>query len=84
MTEEEFRARLRRVFVEVLDQPGFTMEPALKVGDVGGWDSFAHINLMLGIEAEFKVEFDSDEIGTLRSIGQISGALQQRLGLSAA
>jgi len=34
---------------------------------------------MLGIEGEFGVEFDSDEIATLLSIGQILEALQKRV-----
>lgn len=80
---ENISGRLREVFVEVLDQSDFQLEDSLKVGEVEAWDSFAHINLMLAIEAEFGVEFDSDEIGSLRSIGQISEALHRRLGIVA-
>lgn len=81
MNNQDIHNRLRDVFAEILDQPTFEMDPSLKVGEVEAWDSFAHINLMLGIEAEFGVEFDSDEIGNLRSIGQISEALHRRLGM---
>ena len=80
MSSQNINSRLRNIFAEALDQPDFKMDPALKVGDLSAWDSFSHINLMLGIEAEFGVEFDSDEIGTLRSVEQISEALQRRLG----
>lgn len=79
MSNQDFIDRLRKVFVETLDNPDFGMESEAKVGDVEGWDSFSHINLMLGIESEFGIEFDSDEIGSLRSVGQIREALLQRL-----
>ena len=79
MSNQDLLDRLRKVFVETLDNPDFGMEPDAKVGDVEGWDSFSHINLMLGIESEFGVEFDSDEIGSLRSVGQILEALERRL-----
>lgn len=79
MSNQNFIDRLRKVFVETLDNPAFGMEPEAKVGDVEGWDSFSHINLMLGIESEFGIEFDSDEIGSLRSVGQIREALLRRL-----
>ena len=82
MNSQDIHAKLREVFAEALDQPDFKMESGLKVGDIAAWDSFSHINLMLGIEAEFGVEFDSDEIGTLRSVGQIFEALQRRLGIA--
>ena len=84
MSSLNIPSRLREVFVEALDQPDFKMEPTMKVGDIAAWDSFSHINLMLGIEAEFGVEFDSDEIGTLRSVGQILEALRRRLGVTGA
>ena len=80
MNQKTVQDRLRDVFADTLNDPGFQMEPALKKGDVEGWDSFAHINLMLGIEGEFGVEFDSDEIASLLSVGQILAALNRRLG----
>lgn len=78
----EISSRLHNVFVEVLEDPQFLMDPVTRMGDVESWDSFAHINLMLAIESEFGVEFDSDEIGTLLSIGDISRALHSRLEIT--
>jgi acyl carrier protein len=80
MNDQDLRQRLRDVFVTAFEDPDFEMEPAVKMGDIDEWDSFNHINLMLGIESEFGVEFDSDEIGTLLSVGQIFEALERRLG----
>jgi acyl carrier protein len=81
MTQKNLEDRLRGVFVETLNDPSFLMEANLKKGDLETWDSFAHINLMLGIEGEFGVEFESDEIACLLSVGQIMEALHRRLGL---
>ena len=80
MNQKNVQDRLREVFVETLNDPSFQMEFLLKMGDVETWDSFAHINLMLGIEGEFGVEFDSDDIASLLSVGQILAALQRRIG----
>jgi len=55
------------------------LDPSIAMDDIETWDSFTHINLMLAIEAEFKIEFDSDQIGNLLSVGQITEALEQRL-----
>lgn len=77
----EFHRRLRDVFIEVFEDPEFSMEPIMKMGDIEPWNSFAHINLMLAIEAEFEIEFDSDEIGALLSVGDITTALHRRLNI---
>jgi len=79
MKNQNIHSRLRKVFLEIFDQQLIEMDPSLKKGDIECWDSFGHINLMLGIESEFGVEFDSDEIGTLVTVGQIIEALQRRL-----
>jgi acyl carrier protein len=79
MNQINIQARLLEVFVATLNDSTFQIEPALQKGDIDSWDSFAHINLMLAIESEFGVEFDSDEIATLLSIGQILEALNHRL-----
>lgn len=79
MTQKNIKDRLHDVFMETFNDQNFPLELTLQKGDIDSWDSFAHINLMLGIEGEFGVEFDSDEIATLLSIGQILEALQKRV-----
>jgi acyl carrier protein len=81
MKHSDFHRRLREVFVVALDDSSFAMDSSIRMGEYPEWDSFNHINLMLGIESEFGVEFDSEEIGTLLSVGEITTALEQRLSL---
>jgi len=82
MSAAEISRRLHGVFVDVLEDPHFVMDPTTKMGEIDSWDSFAHITLMLAIESEFGIEFDSDEIGTLLSVGDISAALNRRLDIT--
>lgn len=42
---------------------------------LGGWDSAKHLSLIMALEAEFCVEFDTDEIAELTTVG----AIRQRL-----
>ena len=79
MNTPDLHNRLSAIFAEVLEYPEFEFDSAITMEDVESWDSFNHINLMLAIEAEFDVEFDSDQIGTLLTVGQIADALEQRL-----
>lgn len=41
------------------------------------WDSVNHLNLILAIEAEFGVTFDTKEIPNLKTVGQIQAKLNE-------
>ena len=39
--------------------------------NIEGWDSVGHLNLILAVEAEFDLQFETSEIGELLTIGRI-------------
>jgi acyl carrier protein len=43
---------------------------------VTAWDSIAHMQLVMALEAEFGVQFDPDEIPDLNSVGVIRARLE--------
>ena len=64
MTREEAYARLNKVFREVLDDESIELHDETVADDVDGWDSFEHINLIVGVEEEFKFKIPM-EIGLI-------------------
>lgn len=71
--------KLKTVFLTVIDNQTIVFDQSLKLGETDGWDSFAHINLIIAIESSFDVEFDSDEISELVSVEKISKSLAGKL-----
>jgi acyl carrier protein len=67
---------LTEVFRDVLGEPDLALRPDLSAGDVETWDSFNHINLILAIEDRFGIEFSTEEIADLTTVGDLVGALQ--------
>lgn len=65
------RARVQAIFADVFDDPAFDLRDDLRAQDVPGWDSLNHINLIVGIETEFNVQFESDEIAELACVGDL-------------
>ena len=59
--------RMQTVFRDVLDDDGIVLRPEMTAEDVETRDSLSHINLITGIEEEFRVKFTTaDELaGTL-------------------
>jgi acyl carrier protein len=50
------------------------------VGDVPGWDSFAHVNLLMRIEENYKIAFEPDDLLSMETLGDILGAIERLTG----
>jgi acyl carrier protein len=64
---------------EVLGQPELMITEAMTASDVEGWDSFAHINLIMGLEDSYKIQFSTDEIGRMGKVADLISLLQGKL-----
>lgn len=40
-------------------------------GDIGDWDSFEHLNLLLSLEEEFGIKFQMDDISNIKTVSDI-------------
>jgi acyl carrier protein len=63
--------KLTSVFRNVFEDEDLTLTPEMSARDVANWDSFNHINLVIEIEGTFAVTFTTDEISTMRNIGDL-------------
>ena len=79
MDEAQIYARLSEIFESVFDDDTVQLTPALTAKDVDGWDSLAHIRLMLTVERSFKVKFSTSEIGKLENVGGLVALIQEKL-----
>ena len=70
--------RLATVFVSVLGPAADSLPDDAGPGSIDAWDSVAHLSLILAVEAEFGVQFDTSEIPELLS----RSALRERLDRS--
>lgn len=77
LLEPEIYARLSRVFREIFDDE-ITIGPRTTAQDVEGWDSFAHINLVLAAESEFGVRFTSSDVERMLSVGDLVSCILRR------
>ena len=65
---DDLGQRLREVMSAV-----FGIDPTVIAGDassatIAEWDSVRHLQLMLALEEEFNVQFDADELVSLRTV----------------
>jgi acyl carrier protein len=69
MEQTEMLDRLKKVIVQVLGDDSIVLTSATTADDVPGWDSFNHINIIVGAEGEFGVKFTASELEDLRNVG---------------
>jgi len=78
MDEAQIYARLGEIFEDVFDDDSINATPELTAKDVDGWDSLAHIRLILTIEKTFKIKFSTSEIGKLENVGDLVAIIKSR------
>jgi acyl carrier protein len=71
-------ALLADIFQDVFDDDSIKVTPELSAKDVDGWDSLAHIRLILTIERAFKIKFTTSEIGKLKNVGDLATLIEAR------
>lgn len=79
MTREEILGRLTEIMRAVFDQPTLVPSEATTAGDVDGWDSLAHIGLIVAVEKEFGLHFSVKEVKTLSNVGDLVGLIARRV-----
>lgn len=72
--------RLTTIFRDVLDDEEITLAASTTADDVDGWDSLAHIRLMIATQSTFGIKFSAAEIGKLNNVGDLVVLITKRLG----
>jgi acyl carrier protein len=70
MTEAQVLAELTDVFRAVFDDDEVTLRSDTTATDIPGWDSQAHITLVVATEQHFHIHFTTAEIESLHDVGE--------------
>tara|TARA_B100001093_G_C26553435_1_gene895477 strand:+ start:399 stop:641 length:243 start_codon:yes stop_codon:yes gene_type:complete len=64
--------QLELIFRDVFDDDNLSIGPDIAANDIDGWDSLAHIRLIVAIENFFSLHFSASEISKLENVGQMA------------
>ncbi len=73
--------RLGRFLADYFGLDGLVLEPEMTADDVEGWDSVSNIALMIALEEEFGIRFNTGEMASIENVGQLAeriAAAQER------
>ena len=71
MTTRDIYEKLNPVFADVFEEDDLVITPTTNADDIDGWDSLAHIRLMMSVQKAFDIKLSANEIGTLKNVGDL-------------
>jgi acyl carrier protein len=84
MTEQEILQQLSEVFRDVFDDEAITLRPETTADDIDGWDSQAHVTLVVATEMRFGIRFRTAELESLHNVGDFVHLIRNRMSQSKA
>ena len=79
MQQTQIYAQLSSIFHDVLDDDTLVLTPDMTAASVPEWDSFNHINLIVGVESVFKIKFQTAELESMQTVGHLVGLIEKKL-----
>ena len=71
VSREEVFEKVTDIFRDVFDDDDLVIGDTTNSDDIEDWDSLEHIQLIVGMEKEFKIKFDIKTVNSLENVGQM-------------
>jgi acyl carrier protein len=78
MSRAEIHSKLTHLIREFFDLPHLVVDTSTTADQVEGWDSIAHIELIVAVEKAFAVRFTTKEVKSLSTVGDLIDLLERR------
>ncbi|MGI9317927.1 MAG: acyl carrier protein [bacterium] len=75
----EISYEVGQIIMETLDCDGMLITDEMDASVIPGWDSVAHINLILNIEMKFGITFTSQELSSFKNVGDLCGLIEKKV-----
>lgn len=77
-SKEQVLASTTIVFRDILKKDNLKLNRNSTAADIEGWDSWAHINIIVSIEKNFNIRFSADEASSLKNIGELIDLIMKK------
>jgi acyl carrier protein len=80
MTTVDVYRELTDLFRDVFDDDSIVLTPETTARDVDGWDSAAHVSLVVAAEMRFGIRFRTSELESLHNVGEFAQLIESKQG----
>jgi acyl carrier protein len=78
-SRDEVRDKIQIIFRDVFDEDDIVIHDQTVADDVPDWDSTNHVRLIVAIEEELDIRFESDEIAAPENVGELVDMVKSKL-----
>ena len=71
MDRTEIMSRVTEQMRDVFDEPELVATDETSADDVADWDSTNHVRLIVAIEEDFGIRFETDEVTAPENVGEL-------------
>ncbi|MEM6800739.1 MAG: acyl carrier protein [Bacteroidota bacterium] len=82
MDQQAVLQALNEIYVDVLDNEEIVLKPETVAADIEEWDSLSHIQLIVAVEKQFKLQFKTQEVQEFANVGSICDAILDKISQS--
>lgn len=79
MERAEILSRVTNIMRDVFEEDDLVATEETSSDDVAEWDSTNHVRLMVAVEQEFGVSFETNEITAPDNVGELVDLIQAKL-----
>jgi acyl carrier protein len=77
--DTEIGSRMTNVFRDVFALPNLRINETDSQEQIACWDSMGHVRLVIALEEEFDIQFESDEIAVTESVGALAALISTKM-----
>lgn len=71
--------KIQPIFRNIFDDDELMITESTVAADVEDWDSFAQMQIIMGIEELFEIKFSTDEVIGFKNVGDVVKAIENHI-----
>ena len=79
MDRQAIITKIAEVLGDVVGDDNLVLTEATTAEDVEDWDSINHVKLLIGLEEDLDIHFETSETGSLANVGELVALLERKL-----
>jgi acyl carrier protein len=79
MNADTIMSRLTTIFRDSFERDDLVLRPDMTMDDLAGWDSSQNVNLLMSVEADFKIKIGVAEAEMIHNVGDLVSLIQTKV-----
>lgn len=78
-SRSEIVSVIQEILSDIIEDPDLELTEESDAEEVPDWDSVNHVKLIIGLEGNYGIRFNPDEINSLKKIGDLVDLIDREL-----